>query len=309
MAKSKHDPFVSKSLEHPAIAMAFLKQGLPDYLKGHIILKNLDRIDRTNTDVALKKHHQDIVYRVPTNKQIDVIVSVEHQSKADSTMVVRILRYNLHVLEAYTKKGYSKWPLIIPILLYNGRKRPYPYPCETSDYYGNSEWGKKEMYYRFYLLDLSQLSDKEILDHGICAPLELLLKHSFDGAFELKVEAYRKVFHACIKEVGDEYIHTMLEYCTSLSNLKIGEKMFNFTKEVFKDKSKIIMTYAQVLTKEAKQEGIQQGIHSRDFDIVKNMLQKECDIAFIQEITGLSKEAIANLKQEIENSNKKSRVA
>jgi predicted transposase YdaD len=130
------------------------------------------------------------------------------------------------MIEAYVKKDHN-WPLMVSILLYNGFKAPYPYPSETSDYYGCTDWDKKEMYFRFHLIDLTQISDKEILTHGLCAPMEILLKHSRDGDFELAISAYQAVFHACISEIGDNYITSMLVYADSLKNFKIGEKCIN----------------------------------------------------------------------------------
>jgi len=45
-------------------------------------------------------------------------------------------------------------------------------------------------------------------------------------------------------------------------------------------------------SKKSRAEGIQQGKEARNVEIAKNMLLKGSDISFIQEITGLSKEAI-----------------
>jgi hypothetical protein len=41
----------------------------------------------------------------------------------------------------------------------------------------NPEWSNRQLYSQFYLTDIAQLSDKDILTHGLCAPMELLLKH------------------------------------------------------------------------------------------------------------------------------------
>jgi predicted transposase YdaD len=298
MIKSKHDLFVSKSLEHPAIAKDFIKYHIPSYLKAHIMWKDLYRIDRTNTDAALKRVHQDIVYKATTNRKIDVIINIEHQSKGDATMSTRILRYNLHILEAHIKQGCNTWPLLISILLYNGLQTPYPYPSETSAYYGHSHWGKKELYSRFHLIDLTQISDLEILTHGICAPLEILIKHSLRGSFELDVSAYRPIFQSCIRAIGDDYIISMLTYADSLKDFKIGRKMHNFVEEIFEDKKELIMTYGQLLKRAAKREGRQEGRQEGMKIIAKNMLKKRYSIKSIQEITELPKEIIEKLKEE-----------
>jgi predicted transposase/invertase (TIGR01784 family) len=48
-------------------------------------------------------------------------------------------------------------------------------------------------------------------------------------------------------------------------------------------------------SKKGKEEGIQQGREAKNLEIARNMLLKGSDILFIQEITGLSKEAIEKL--------------
>ena len=50
MAKPKHDPFVSRSLEYPSIAKSFLFQHTPTHLKEYTNWEALARIDRSNTD-------------------------------------------------------------------------------------------------------------------------------------------------------------------------------------------------------------------------------------------------------------------
>lgn len=313
MSKSKHDSFFCRSIENPAIAKAFIKQHLPSYLEKQIDWGNLYRIDRSNTDFMLKKLHRDIIYRAPMLQGEDIIFGLEHQSKDDPMMTIRYLRYDSNVLEAYMKEGHDKWPLIINFLVYNSPKAP-SYLSEPIGYYKHKSDGKEYLHLFFYLINLMQISDKEILTHGICAPLEILLKHSFDGEFELNISAYQAAFHACINEVGNDYILTMLEYADSLTNFKIGEKMHKFVEELFENKPKIIMTYGQLLRrearkevrKEAKQEGLQEGLQkglqrgmeTKAITVAKKMIKKGYDIASIQEITELSEEIIQKLKEE-----------
>jgi predicted transposase YdaD len=314
MAKSKHDSFFSASLEHPAIAKAFLQIQLPSHLKDEMVWEGLTRIDRTNTDFDLKKLQRDIIYIAPLKQGGTIILGLEHQSTEDLSMVLRHLRYYLNTLEAYLKgkKEDTKWPLLVSLLVSNGLKTPYPYPSDTTGCYEHGAWGNMELYFRFHLLALLQTSDKILLNYGCCAPVLLLLKYSRGGEFELQPSDYKKVFLDCIREVGERYISSMLEYADSL-NFKIGEKLHKFVEEIFQDKTDIVMTYGQVLKKEAKiegrqegmqegiqkgrQEGIQEGIQKGYLEITKSMLNKGLAISLIQELTGLNKETLEQLKQ------------
>ncbi|NEJ83047.1 transposase, partial [Rhizobium leguminosarum] len=52
------------------------------------------------------------------------------------------------------------------------------------------------------------------------------------------------------------------------------------------------------LKREARQEGRKEGMRTKAKAIAKNMIEKGCEISFIEEITGLSREAIEKLKGE-----------
>ena len=298
MAKPKHDPFFSRSLEYPSIAKSFLFQHTPNHLKEYVNWKALDRVDRSNTDPKLKKLHRDMLYKASLKQDKDIIFGIEHQSKPDSLMPIRYLRYDANILEAYAKEGQTNWPLIINLLLYNGSKAPYPYQGEPLGYYRHNIEGQEQLYLFFYLLDLTQASDKELLTHGICAPMKILLKHCHDGNFEEPIEAYKHVFNECIKEIGDDYIVSMLEYADSLKDYEIGGKMHKFVEEVFQNKQEVIMTYGQLLKREARQEGRKEGRKNEKLAIAKNMLQDGEAIEKIVRYTGLSREDIEKLKQE-----------
>lgn len=312
MATSKHDLFFSASLEHPAIAKDFIHRHIPAHLKDLIDWDNFDRADRTNTDPSLKRRHRDIIFKLGLNnkQEENIILAVEHQSEYDPMLPIRYLRYTTDNLERYLKEGNKKWPLVVNLLLYHGRLMPYSHGSQTTDYYENPILGNQELWFRFHIIDLTQMSDEELLMHGLCAPMKVLLKHSRDGKFELQLEAYSAIFHDCVQAVGDEYIFSMLTYASSLEDFRIGEKMYKFVEEVFQDKPEILMTYGQILQQEAKQAGIiegiqegiikgmQQGEKTKAMEIAKGMLKEGLDIKVIQKITSLSIDVLEKLKKD-----------
>ena len=190
--------------------------------------------------------------------------------------------------------------MIIQFLLYHGEQSPYPYQTSLQDYYSfYPEWSKKELTLRFHLVDLTQLSDKEILKHGHCALMELLLKHGRNGKFELEAAAYRSVFKKCVSAVGQWYISAILTYIASLEK-EVGKKIYQFLEEVFTNKQGIIMTYGEKLRQEGRQEGIvkgrQEGRQEEKVGIAKNMLhQLQLGLEVVQQATGLSRQELASL--------------
>ena len=284
------DAFVSWNLEQIPIFKSLIKQHLPKYLLKVLDLKTLRRNDRVNTNSKVKKHYGDISYAVNFKTGGTLIIHLEHQSTPQTLMIFRFLQYALDTMTAYFLK-HEKTAWIFQFLLYHGEESPYPYQTAIQDYYSfYPEWGKQEFTFRFHLIDLTRLSDKEILKHGHCALLELLLKHGRDGQFELPAAAYRSVFQKSIAAVGEEYLSIILTYVASLE-AAVGEKIYKFLEEVLTDKQNSIMTYGEKL----EQRGRQEGMQTKSLKIAKNMLQLHLGLEVVQQVTGLSSQELARL--------------
>jgi predicted transposase YdaD len=211
-------------------------------------------------------------------------------------MPVRYLRYGADGLEAYLQEGNKKWPVIVSLLFYHGVKSPYPHGSQADAYYRHPQWGRQELWLRFHVIDVGQISDQELLRHGICAPMELLLKHGRTGNFELPPSSYRDVFHACLAAVGEEYIFSLLAYATDRKDCEIGSRIYSFVEQVLEDKQDLIMTYGQQLRQERRQEGRQEGRQIRNLEMAKNMLfELHLGEDIVQKATGLSREEVSKL--------------
>ncbi|XWN34762.1 MAG: Rpn family recombination-promoting nuclease/putative transposase [Roseivirga sp.] len=286
MPRTKNDSFFKRSLEDPAIAKAFFIQHLPEHLKPLVDFKALKRMDRSSTDDKLKQRHRDVVYEAPIEDSYTLLACTEHQGKPERMMLVRLLRYDADAIEFYMQK-HQRWPVIVNIVFTQAAS--WPYPSAAQDHYELPALGSQELSMRYHLVEIQKFSDKEVLSHGLCAPMELLIKHSESSNFELEPEAYRPVFQACIDEVGEDYLETMLAYAVSLSHKETGQQMLNFISEVLIDKKDIIMTYGQQLR--------QEGMQIRSLEIAKNMLwQLHLGMDVVQKATGLSREELERIK-------------
>ena len=285
--QSKYDPFFSRSLEHKPIAQAFFKQHLPKHISPSVDFDTLRRVDRTSTNEKLEKRYKDMAYEAQMEGKQRILACAEHQSRPDRMMLVRLLHYSADSLAPYFE-AEEEIPIVVNVMLYHGEVAPYPYHNTLKAYYGHPQWGSDELNARFYIVDCTHISDEEFLQHGHCAPMALLLKHSSTGNFELETAAYRQVFQSCIDAVGDGYIFTMLMYAIELSNAEAGEKIFNFIEKVLINKKDIIMTYAQVLEN--------RGEAKERLNIAKTMLQQlHLAPEVVEKATGLTQEEIAKL--------------
>lgn len=311
MAQSKFDPFFSRSMEFIPIAQdLFWHYHLANTATGEIV-ETLVRVDRTNTNKSLEKHHRDIAYAVTMQGGQKHLMCVEHQSEPDITMPARFLEYSGGDLKGYLSK-YQEIPFIANMLLYNGNTSPYPYHDTLQAYYPDPAVGGRELNLRFHIIDLTQIGDEKLVTHGYCAPMEILLKHGRSANFELAADAYREVFQACVAAMGDVYLLSILDYVASLHSKKVGKKMYDFIKEIFDNKNNTVMTYGDELREEGKQEGMtigeekgrqegrQEGMAMGEEKVrkavAKNMLcNLRLDVDVITKATGLSTREVIRL--------------
>ena len=274
------------------IAQAFFGQYAQPHAHPPIEADQWARIDRTNTSAVLEKRHRDIAYAATMQGGRKLLACPEQQSTPDITILTRLLHYSAEDLAPYLKAS-QQLPLLCNILFYSGEVSPYPYPNTLEAYYAELAPGSQDLSLRFRLIDVTQIADEELVTHGHCAPMELLLKHGRDGIFALEVAAYRDVFQGCIDAVGDDYIATMLDYATSLSNEAAGARMYHFLEKVLINKEDTIMTYGERLQQQGMQQGMQQGIER----VAQNMLsQLHLGIEEVKKATGLSREALEQLQ-------------
>ncbi len=111
-------------------------------------------------------------------------------------MPLRILRYKLEILQKHidTYKEVAKLPLVVALIVYSGKKSPYPYPCKISELFEDLDFYKEEELGDFKLLDLTVLEDSEILRHKKSSLLEMLMKHIYARDLKAKVEQIAEAF-------------------------------------------------------------------------------------------------------------------
>lgn len=129
------------------------------------------------------------------------LVNGENQSRPDTMMPPRFLQYGADNMTPHLRED-KEVSLLIQLLVYNEKLAPYPYHSTLQACYKRPEWGSQELALCFCLVDLTQISDQELLQRGHCVLMKPLLKHGRGGNFELAPNAYREVSQACVAVVG-----------------------------------------------------------------------------------------------------------
>ena len=168
---SKYDPFFANSMERPAIAEAFHKHYLVRRIRQETHLDTLTRLDRVSTNTELEQRRGDIAYTAKMKaKEAALFTCSEHQSDADIMILPRFLGYILGVLiplgilSVFLQCGWIGIGGLFPIVnekVYNQRHL----------FVFSEVRGILEFALRFHLIDCTQISDKQFLKTGHCAPM------------------------------------------------------------------------------------------------------------------------------------------
>ncbi len=173
-----HDGLFKYFLTQPETAREFLSLYLSEEIQSLCDLATLKLEPGSFVDWHLRQLHSDVLYSVETARgQGYIYCLIEHQSTPDPLMAWRLMHYAMLAMEAHLKKGHTELPLVAPLLFYHGEIRPYPYSNRWLDCFTLPEQAARLYRQAFPLVDVSVLSDEEILTHKGVALMELVQKH------------------------------------------------------------------------------------------------------------------------------------
>ncbi len=266
-------------------ALQLLREHLPARIQSLIDFSTLTRVDRTNTRFGHKRRRRGTAYEALMKGGHQLLVRTEQLSRPNVALPARLLSHNVGDFGQYLKER-KRIPLLVNVLHYKGEAPSGSHHIVLHACYNDPAAGDRPVVYTKHI-DLSKISDEEMLGHGHCAPMELLLKHGEDGNFELEIDAYRGVFQALIETVGDDHITVMLDYAVALRE-EVGSKIYHFLEKVLDNKKDVFMTYGERLQQQGRQEEREQ--------IAERMLAKGYDADEVKTLTGVSAEAISQIK-------------
>ena len=296
-----HDGFFKHATSDITVARDLLKVHLTPAIKQRIQWNTLKMSNRSFVDEQLAHMSSDMVYTCQIDKRgAYIYVLIEHQSKPDPLLPFRFLQYNVEILKQHIQQLEEKdknkpLPVIINMCLYSSQRTPYPYSLDIYDCFEDPTLAREELFKPLSLIDLGQITEAELKEHGEAQLMELLLKQGKEKTF-LKWIKGRK------GEIGEllskHYGVSGISYILAMESKHTPKEIIDTLKEITPHKEQEIMTAAQYLRQEGRQEGIQQGMHTKSLDIARNMLSYNEPKEKIQQFTGLSEEELAQLKSE-----------
>ncbi|MCE5172955.1 Rpn family recombination-promoting nuclease/putative transposase [Paenibacillus profundus] len=170
-----------------------------ELLRSFVQKEWVERIDETNVQEIphcfvlqdFKRNEADLLYRVKLNGQ-DVVfyLLLEIQSKVDFLMPYRLLLYQVQIWrylmkEQEKKKGKPKnipLPPIVPIVLYNGKRR-WTVSRQFRQLLANETmFGSELLNFEYVLIDVARYTEEELLSPSNTIGSAFLLVQTADQA-------------------------------------------------------------------------------------------------------------------------------
>ncbi|WP_048613883.1 Rpn family recombination-promoting nuclease/putative transposase, partial [Vibrio coralliirubri] len=174
-----HDALFKQFLTHPETAKDLLDIHLPAELREICDLTTLKLESGSFIEESLRPYYSDVLYSLKTSQGEGYVYAlIEHQSRPDKHMAFRLMRYAIAAMQQHIEAGHEHLPLVIPLQFYHGQVSPYPYEMNWLKSFTNPVLAKALYTQDFPLVDVTVISDDEIMQHRRIALLELVQKHA-----------------------------------------------------------------------------------------------------------------------------------
>ena len=294
---NEHDKVFRTILSNKKEAVIFINKTLKLNLKEDEIEKYKENYITEN----LINKETDVVYKI---KNKNVFILIEHQTKIDYSMPYRIMEYQFKITKSAVdinklKLKEYKIPIVIPIVLYTGRKKwnakEYIKDAQESfKQYNGEELG------RYKLVDVNNFTEEELLKEKTFLSKAMLIESKKDT--EEMIESLEKIIN--ILNEDNVYTKQQKQLLAIMINLIFRNKINNdkitdnLIKRLDKKEEKEMLAILDTIAEENErilQQGKREGRKDTTINYVRKMKKANLDIKLIMEITGLTKEKIENL--------------
>jgi predicted transposase/invertase (TIGR01784 family) len=261
-----HDRMIRETLSRKETAVSFFKNFLPEHILKIMDMESLEISKDSFIEKELADFYSDILYKVRFKDSPGFLYLLfEHKSYEEAFIQFQLFGYIHKIYSLYVKQTKAKkLPIILPMVLYHGRKKWEISTCFSAIIDGPYEVFKEYIPdFKYILLDLSQRTDDQIKGEVQLRVTLLLLKYIFDPALFEKLPEILSLFSQILQQdTGLQTIETLFKYLYSTIEDKNMEKVKNLVKKTLSnDKGELTMgTIAEKFINEGIQKGMQQGI-------------------------------------------------
>lgn len=294
-----HDATFRQFLKQPDIARDFIELHLPAELCAICDLTTLTLQNGSFVEESLRQYFSDVLYsmKMADGGQGYIHVLIEHQSSPDKHMAFRMIRYAIAAMQSHLDAGHKQLPLVIPILFYTGKRTPYPYTTNWLQEFADPEQAKKLYTSDFPLVDITIISDDDIMNHRSMAALTLLQKHIRQRNLAVLIDRLVTLLQA--GDLTSGQIVTLINYIVLAGDTIDAEAFIRELAQRIPQHKDELMTIAQQLEQKGMRKGItlgeQNGIKKGKMDVARTMLRQGIDDQSVIRMTGLSETDLIQL--------------
>lgn len=282
-SSTPHDAVFKQFLCHPDTARDFLSIHLPASLRTLCDLQTLELASGSFIEPNLRARYSDVLWSLKTAQGDGYIyVVIEHQSSPDVHMAFRLMRYALAAMQRHLDAGHNMLPLVIPMLFYHGIQSPYPYSLCWLDEFAEPLAARQLYAGALPLVDITVVSDDEIMQHRRVALLELIQKHIRQRDLLAVVERIAALL--VNGSANDSQLTALFNYLLRSGDAPRFHEFLQAAAERSPQHKEKLMTIAERL----RQEGQQEGKRQEALRIARTMLEQGMEPDWVRVITGLS---------------------
>ncbi len=304
-----HDKLVQSVLGDLASATSFLQLHLPESLTQALNWATLRLDNTTFVDDAMQDRESDCLYQVEhvsDEQRVFIYVLIEHQSRVDTWMRLRLLKYCCRIWERQLGRTPSPRRLqaIVPLVFYQGERRWTP-STEFADLFADSvrDWPWIP-HFRHELLDQSGLPVEAVQGEvkvQIMALLMLAAYHPAEGWME-RVAALWGLLAEVTPSGGVNYVERFVRYILSTQDREVASQFGEVLRRYSEGDD--VRSYAQELLEEGeakgRAEGRAEGALQTQVEMVENLIREGASWSLIERAIGVNEAQFEVLKARVQ---------
>ncbi len=276
MISQPHDGIFKALLSDITIARDFMAAHLPPAVLERCALSTLRLENSAFIEDKIQQRFSDIVYSLRSKVGgAYIYIVIEHQNQAQRMMPLRMLRYQLGVMQKHLDQKRSKrLPIVISMVFYQGSKhRPYAHPLNIMDCFEQPALAREMFLGPIQLIDLNLIPDEKLRTHQNAAVLEIIMKHirtkdlvplfqevlPLLAKYPLSIDRERAVLHY-LMEKGKCSDYEQLIALVDGHAPHYGEQVMTLGQKLRKEGFQEGMQQARTLGQQLRAEGFQEGI-------------------------------------------------
>ena len=303
-----HDAAFRQFLAQPEIARDFMLIHLPPELRAVCDLSTLKLESGSFIEDDLRHYISDVLYSLKTTAGDDsyVYVLIEHQSTPDKHMAFRLLRYAVAAMQRHLDAGHKKLPLVIPVLFYVGKRRPYPWSTCWLDEFSDPALAAGLYGSAFPLVDVTVIPDEEIAGHRTMAALTLLQKHIHQRDLIEILDKLASILLAGY--LSSSQLISLIHYILQAGETSDAKAFVRELAQRMPQQEEELMTIAEQLEQKGIEKGMEKGIekgiqlgrqagrNEGKLEVARRLLEMGMASESVQQATGLSEAELAQIR-------------